>query len=363
MGCCSNCGCNNGSCGCGVRCNYIVNIEGDGPTYVFSNQNTLGVGTFDNTTGLNVGFRGVASANAMITVGLDAANKAILLTLDAAAVAAAFPAATTTTPGILETATDAEAIAKAATDKIVTPSNLAALPASTTFAGFVELATNAETQAGASSTLAVTPAGLASVTTAIKQTTNWADSVARAALAPFFEGQFGYQLDSNQAYVGTTTGIGAWNNLFTFGVTNVIPSTSSTTFNFDVGSLITTNAGNFNYISSGFDYNGCSIEIHTNSTLRVTGSIFDLAGVEFQIGGSPTAANTLIATSASPGDLTDLNISGFLSNFNRDTGWTVANLVANRTLDCAAATLGDVRNILGTLISILLPVTPLKPHA
>lgn len=73
--------------------------------------------------------------------------------------------ATTTVQGIVELATNAEAIAKASTTVVITPSNLAALGASTTFAGFVELATDAEAIAGVSTTVAITPANLTAALT------------------------------------------------------------------------------------------------------------------------------------------------------------------------------------------------------
>ncbi len=68
--------------------------------------------------------------------------------------------ATTTVQGIVELATNAEAIAKASTTVVLTPSNLAALGASETFAGLVELATDAEAIAGVSTTVVITPANL-----------------------------------------------------------------------------------------------------------------------------------------------------------------------------------------------------------
>lgn len=57
-------------------------------------------------------------------------------------------------------ASDAEAIAKVATDVAVTPANLAAIGASATFAGLVELATDAETITGSATDRAVTPANI-----------------------------------------------------------------------------------------------------------------------------------------------------------------------------------------------------------
>jgi hypothetical protein len=68
--------------------------------------------------------------------------------------------ATTTTAGAVELATDAEAIAKTDTARVITPSNLAALGSSATFAGLVELATDGETQTGTDTARAVTPANI-----------------------------------------------------------------------------------------------------------------------------------------------------------------------------------------------------------
>jgi hypothetical protein len=72
--------------------------------------------------------------------------------------------ATTSLPGVLETATDAEAIAKASSLAALTPSNLAALGGSATFAGLLELATDAEAQAGTDTARPITPANLQAVT-------------------------------------------------------------------------------------------------------------------------------------------------------------------------------------------------------
>ena len=91
------------------------------------------------------------------------------------------PAATTTQAGIIETSTDAEAAALVASDRAIVPSNLAALRnaanglagldgntlldraliplSSTAAAGAVELATSAETLAKAATDRAITPAG------------------------------------------------------------------------------------------------------------------------------------------------------------------------------------------------------------
>jgi len=66
----------------------------------------------------------------------------------------------TTQTGISELATDAEAVAKTDTARVLTPSNLAALGASATLAGLIELATNAEALTGTDTVRGITPASL-----------------------------------------------------------------------------------------------------------------------------------------------------------------------------------------------------------
>ncbi len=81
-------------------------------------------------------------------------------TYDDAMIIPAIDAATATTSGIVEFATDAETLTGTATDRALTPANLVARNATSTRAGIIEIATNAETITGASATLAVTPASL-----------------------------------------------------------------------------------------------------------------------------------------------------------------------------------------------------------
>ena len=64
-------------------------------------------------------------------------------------------------------ASDAQALAKTATDVALTPKNLAALGSTATFAGLAELATNAEALAGSDTSRALTAANLAHVLSAI----------------------------------------------------------------------------------------------------------------------------------------------------------------------------------------------------
>jgi hypothetical protein len=350
--------CSCGGCGCS-RCNYTVVLPSEAPEVLsFQNVNVGGVGVLDSATQPNINFRGVASANALATVTLDAANHNILLTLDSAAIAAALPAAITTQTGVLETATDAEAIAKAATDKIVTPSNFAAMASSSTFAGFVELATNAETQAGASSTLAVTPAGLLSVTALQKTTTTFADAVARAALAPTFEGQFGYQLDTNNPYVARGTSAGNWNNLLAFGISNTIPAGNATGVTFGAGASFDWTNGDLSFIDvnvqTGQSVGGTTWAWSTGTTIDYNGGIIQNGGV--------TVPAASVLTTAGLGVPSSRLLNTFISTANTQTGYTnFTNPAVLRTCDTATVTLPQLAQIVGTLINdlkaVLLPAT------
>lgn len=68
--------------------------------------------------------------------------------------------ASETQRGMVELASDAEAIAKTRTDVALTPANLAAIGASKTFAGLVEQATNAETVTGTDDVRYTSPANI-----------------------------------------------------------------------------------------------------------------------------------------------------------------------------------------------------------
>lgn len=364
MSCCSNCG----GCGCS-QCNYIVNLPDDpSDTYTAANIGVGGVGVYDSQSGFQFGFRNVNSANAMLTVTLDAPNAVVLLTVSAAAIAAAFPAATTTAAGILETATDAEAIAKAATDKILVPSNLAAIGASSTFAGLVELATNAETQAGVSTTLAVTPAGLASVTSAQKVTATWADDVARAALVPAFKGQFGMQLDTVQGYVATGTTAGDWGILITEGVIQTLDENTEVfldaNWTFSGSGTLLVSSDTLQITSNSIVITGggtlaCDIAWSQDASLNLSNGNLDFTNYTVQISGANIANSVLI--SGGTNLVSSKLISTFISTSNTQTGWAVTNPSVTRTLDVSAATLAETRAVLGTLINdlkaVLLPAT------
>lgn len=363
MSCCT-CTCGN-NCQPGCGCLYQVVLP-DNPISLYSaaNINTLGIGVYDSTEGTEFDFRGIYSGNSSIVVALDAGNNAISLTLNVDQIIDDLPQATTTQRGVGETATDAEAIAKASITTFLTPSNLAALGSSTTFAGLVELATDAETQTGTSVTLAVTPAGLASVVdpSAFFPLPQWFDDAAvRAGATPDFQGQFGGQASGSAAFISFGTGVGEWTPILTLGTANTMLGNTT----LDPGGLIFTVSGAGSFVIDGTGFNvQNNISIFDNGIVRIgTGgaTIFDWAlFTVLQINGNPVPANSVLTTTAA-GTPTSALKSAFVSTFNTQTGWAVTNPSVTRTLDVAAATLGDVRAVLGTLINdlkaVLLPAT------
>lgn len=341
MSCC-HCG------GCG--CTYCVTLP-DNPVvgYSMENVNLTGIGVYDATEGTTFQMRGVASATAALTVTLDAGNNVVLLTLDIPSIIDDLPTATTVQRGVGETATDAEAIAKAAVDKFLTPSNLAALGASLTFAGLVELATNAETQAGVSAVLAVTPAGLASVIVTLEQTTTWADAVARAAADPDFAGQIGVQLDVDVVYISTGAAVGDFTRpLLTFGSTNTISGFTTTVIT-DIATVLTfTGAGEVHFNGPNVLFSGGIMELGASSAQAL-----NLADVSLLIAGATVPAASVLVT-AGLGVPSSLLIAQFLSDVNTQTGYTAfANGVVRRTCDTTTVTLPELAQLVGTLIEDL----------
>lgn len=339
MSCCPQCG-----------CNYTVNVtNGDPSALLFQNQNITGIGVFDNETGLTIGFRGIVSTDPALTVALNAANKSIELDLDVAAIVATIPQATTTVKGIGETATDAEALAKASALVFITPSNFAAMGSTDTFAGLVELATNAEALTGTSTTLALTPANLTYViANSTLGTKIFADAVARAAAVPNFEGQYGYQADTNIPYVATGLAAGNWqpmlalgnlsNTLTGFGATTLAIGAESFVFQMIVGSTITFTGGGI------VTFDSCAIDF--SNSVNISFNTFP-------------ASSSLLATTVG-GDLTPLGISAVASTQNINSGWSAfTNSAVRKTCDCNTVTLAQLAQIVDTLIGIL--KTPLLP--
>ncbi len=355
----SHCSC--GGCGCSAcaptncspspRCTIQL-PEGEVQTYQFENQNLSGIGFFNDETNFNVGFRGLVSDSLALILTLDAPNAVIRLDFDGDLLINDIPDATTTQRGMLETATDGEAIAKLALNKTLTPSNLAALGASTTFAGLVELATSAETIAGVDTTRAVTPAGLAA-TGNLYRTVTFADAVALNAGVPAFDGQFASQLDTEQAFVAASTSAGDWNPLFTFGTTYDIAG--ATTLIYTIGTTT------FNGSGTGvFAYNAMNVNLSVGSQLTIdSGCVFGVKNDStIEINGSPMGASQLFGTDAA-GEIAPRAIANFLSTSNLQSGWSVTNPSVTRTLDVAASDLATTRAVLGTLINdlkaVLLP--------
>lgn len=348
--------CTCGNCcqpGYGCLCQIVLP---DNPVvgYSAANINTLGIGVYDSQSGNEFDFRGIYSGNSSIVIALDAGNNAISITLNIDQIIDDLPQATTTQRGVGETATDAEAIAKASITMFLTPSNLAALGASLTFAGLVELATDAETQAGVSVTLAVTPAGLASVITTLEQTTTWADAAARAVLVPSFAGQFGVQLDTDIPYISTTTLAGGFNRpLFTLNSANNVIS-SATTVDLVTGARLIFDSSD---VSGGIELD-VELDVTSGGSVKFNGGVlnFDSPGSSFlQIGGAAANANSVMIISGTAGDLTTVaTIGTFISTFDVQVGYTAfVNGAVLRTCDTTTVTLPQLAQIVGTLIEDL----------
>lgn len=317
MSACCTCGC---GCSPGYGCLLSITLP-DNPVelYTAANLNTLGIGVYDSTDANEFGFRGIYSGNSSIVVALDAGNHAISITLNIEQIIDDLPQATTTQRGVGETATDAEAIAKASITTFLTPSNLAALGASLTFAGLVELATNAETQAGVSTTLAVTPAGLASVIALQQGTEVWADAVARAAADPDFAGQFGVQLDTDVIWISRGAAVGDFNMpAFMLGNNSNVSPAAQTLLDLSAQDWIISN-GEFR------------IEDATFTIGAITAVDLDFgAAVNLQIAGVQVPANSVLTTTAA-GTPTSALKTLFLSNFNTSVYGAPSGTLARTT--------------------------------
>jgi hypothetical protein len=315
----------------------------------FQNVNLIGIGFLDGVDGMDVNFRGLVSLSTSLTVAYDATNHVITIDFDSAQLIADLPDATTTQRGVLETATDAEAIAKAANNKIITPSNFAAMGSTSTFAGLIEIATNAEAAAGISTTLAITPASLAFVLSTISDTKTFADAATRAGTVPDFVGQFGGQQDLGSAWVSYGLGAGQWNPILTLNTSN--DSTSvQTSVEFTNGTFV-------------FDGGTTGFLIFTD--LRMTmplGTFVDWTGATWKNGGVTVPADSVMITNAVAGTPSSALRSTFLSTFATQAGYTaISNPATIRTFDSATVTLQQLAQAWGTLVedlkAVLLPAT------
>lgn len=354
-----SCGCN--PCNCQPRPSTCCTPSVESVTYTFENANLAGIGVFDNETDYLVQFRGIVSDSAALTVTLNATDNTIVFDFDQDALVADIPDADTTTRGILETATNAEAIAKAATNKILVPSNLAALGSSETFAGLVELATAAETQAGVSTSLAVHPAGLAS-TIALSNTVTFTDAVDRGGTAPAFDGQFGGQQDTDTGWIGASTAAGDWKPLLTLDTTN--EASQSTTVNMNGTTIAFVGNGSFILNNATFTQFGLTSTFHGSTTFFGTGGstqIVDFAQTSFSVASVPMADMSLLGQTTG-GFASEFLIVDFLSIQNTQTGYTTfSNPSTIRTCDTATVTLQQLAQLVGTLIedlkAVQLPAT------
>lgn len=333
------------SCNCNGRILISCCPETEAVAYTFQNANLTGIGVLDGVTDTEVSFRGLVSDSAALTITLNATDNTLVFDFNDALLVADIPDATTTQRGILETATDAEAIAKAALDKTLTPSNLAALGASDTFAGLVELATNAEAITGTSTTLALTPANLTAVAATLEQTATWADAVARAALVPAFAGQLGVQLDTDIAYLATGTAAGNFSlPLLVLDTTNNVTASATT---------IT--------LGDTFTFTGAS-QFILEAPARIDGTFNFDSGARIYDDNAIVPASSVLTTSSTAGQFNSSLISTFVSSANTQTGYTAfSNPATLRTCDTATVTLQQLAQLVGTLIAdlkaVLLPAT------
>lgn len=152
-----SCGCNQTPCSCSPQPPICCNPTVESITYSFENANLVGIGFLEGVTDTLVQFRGIVSESPALILTLDTDTNAIVIDFNGDLLIGDIPDATTTQRGMLETATNGEAVAKAANNKIVVPSNFAAMAATETFAGFAEIATQAETNSGVNDLAFVTP--------------------------------------------------------------------------------------------------------------------------------------------------------------------------------------------------------------
>jgi hypothetical protein len=358
--------CNNSNCGCRAALLIACCPETETLTYEFENANLTGIGVLDGVSSQLVSFRGIVSEALSLTVSLNAADNTIVLDFDADLLVADLPQATTTQRGVGETATDAEAIAKASTTVFITPSNFAAMGSSTTFAGLVELATNAETQAGVSTTLAVTPAGLASATALLTTIQTWNDAVARAAATPDYDGQLGVQLDTNIPYVAD----GGQFNLPMLVLQNANNAAATDPTFIDL-------TGSSSFVFSSTDSTGI-VAIDSNVTFSVLGVLNMDTGGRLHDAGVIVPASSVLTTSSTAGQFNSSLISTFVSAANVQTYGLPTSTLARTTFATYAGqaisnppTQAEVQALdnavvivsqrLGALITDLMAT--LKPHA
>lgn len=329
----------------------------DTPEIVIQNVGLTGQSILLSWDGVTANLKSISSANAMLTVTTDAPNNAVLLTVVASAVLAALPQATTSQIGVGETATDAEALAKASITTFVTPSNFAAMAATETFAGLTEYATNIEAVAQVSTTVALVPANIFSLVQAGFTVSLFADAVARAGAQPKYAGSIGYQQDTEQPYIANSGVAGDW-NLIVGDTVAVQTFLNANTWRFGSGLTLDGNmTGAINFLNTIIDFG-------TNST-------------QFALDGANVPGSSVLTTKGS-GFANSLMISEFLSAQNTQVYGNPSGTLARTTFATYAGqtisnppTQAEVQAIddavviasqrLGALITDLR--NTLKPHA
>lgn len=286
--------------GCGS--NQVIVLRGccpsDSPTPTdieLANVNLSGVGVLDSWDGTNGNFRGVASANSMLTVTLDNVNHNALLTVVPAAIQAQFTIATEIVPGIAELATQAEVTAGTSDTTIVTPLKLATRQATTTLSGLIEIATQPEVAAGLSTTLAVVPSTLASL--------------------------------------------------------NFLSLADSTVTTMASGALSTVNLGSGSLLQFVSDNTG---QIIFNQTLLAFSSgTVDFNNTQLSISGTPVSGSSVMITDTG-GFIAEKALDQFISTANTNSGWTAfANASVLKTCDVNTVTLPQLASIVNTLLTTL----------
>lgn len=347
-----SCGCNSTPCCCSGQIAPAIccTPTTESVEYTFENQNLIGVGVFNGETDNLVGFRGIASDTLALTVTLDAPNNAIIISFNDELLIDDIPTATESIRGIAEVATQAETNAGTLDDKIITPLKLNDRTATETRTGIAEIATQAEVTTGTDDTRIITPLKLATFAGAQMTTRVFADAVARAAAVPTFNGQLGVQLDTDALIMATGTVAGSFSpNIVIGGTLTVLGDISAAVAQATFASVISDEAS----------FDGGALSVISGVGISTTATFSFEPGTTFQISGAPAANSVIIGRNLGAADA--LALTEFLTTENVQTGWSVTNPSVTRTLDVAAASLGDVRAVLGTLINdlkaVLLPAT------
>lgn len=313
------------SCGC---CNPNITIAPticclpgtESVVYTAENVNAIGIGVLNGTTGTNFEFRGIASDTLALTVTLDVANNAIIISFNDELLIDDIPTATEAIRGIAEVATQGETNAGALDDKIVTPLKLFSMLATETQRGILEIATQAEVTTGTNDTNAITSLKLATFAGTQKVTRTFADAVARAAAVPNFDGQLGIQIDTNALIMSTGTVAGTFTPNIVIGGTLTINGDISTS-----GSIATFQTIN----STEVNFDSGSFNVVSGVGILTAAPISFETGTIFQLNGSPVPDSVIVggALGAAGAKL----INEFLSTDNVQAGWGTPSGTLART--------------------------------